>query len=171
MTEEIAFKLGKLDFPCFYQLVQWKVNKEPFPLAYFFRWSVPGGIGGWPLVYNEAKEHVTDWQNLTASGSLRTELIDSPALKLAYIRGRLDSYSVSIFSGSIRVGYANSYNLRDFLAQCFQDVLAEKFWYGKNMIESPKWTVSLGEDLGSIPGTPWVLLEGDLEVIEYIVGK
>jgi hypothetical protein len=43
MTDEIAFKLGKFDFPSFYSFALWKINRETFPLMYFFNWSMGWG--------------------------------------------------------------------------------------------------------------------------------
>lgn len=171
MTEEIAFELGKFDFPSFYQIALWKINKEPFPLAHFFSWTVPGGMG-WPCKQLSDGSYETDWENLTVGGRLKTEHINSIPLKLAYVRGRLQSYSVTVTDKTIKVYYANSYEFRDFFAQCLRDILTDKYWAApNNMMTAPKWTICVGETLGTIPGTPWVKLEGDEEVVKYIVGK
>lgn len=179
MTDEIAYKLGKFDFPSFYQIAMWKVNKEPFELAHFFDWRIPGGMGGWACK-QEGETYVTDWENVQAGGYLKLEEIKEISHKLAYIRGRLDSYSVKIEKDKISVHYANSHNFRDFLAQCFEDVIQDKFMllpkkdgaWGREFNQNcPKYKVMKNERIGTIPCTPSVTLEADKEIINYITGK
>src|SRR3990167_6589713 len=113
MTDEIAYKLGKFDFPSFYSFVRWYPNKEPFPLAHFFTW----GLGmGWPVDTSD-NNHNTNWSSISLSGKLKTELFTEISHKLNYIRGRLSSYSVKIEETKIYVCWANSYDIRDFFVE------------------------------------------------------
>lgn len=175
MTDEIAYKLGALDFPHFYQSVRWKLNKEPFELCHFFEWSFPSGTP----CKKVGDDYVTDWDSFALHGDVKLDLIKDISHKLAYIRGRLSSYSVQITSTSIYVGYANSHNLRDFLAQCFHDVLFDRFTLapqkegelGRSFVhEAPCYIIVMDETLGTIPCTPHVTLTSTEEVICYIVG-
>lgn len=180
MDEDTAYKLGRLDFPSFYDIVSWKVNKEPFDLAAFFDWTVPGGFGGWPLKCSGGD---VDWENITAGGHLKFDLIREIPHKLAYIRGRLASYSVRITETSIDICYANSYKSRDFLAQCLYDVIFDKCVLLPPTNQphecdlrrvnpgAPKFTIEKGEILGTIPGTPFVKLTAAKEVIDFLVGE
>lgn len=179
MTDEIAFKLGKFDFKSFYQFATWKLNKEPFPLLHFFDWSFPGGLGGTPCK-QVAGEYVTDWENMTIGGVLKTEMIKDISHKLNYIRGRLTSYSVVIEKNKIYVGYANSYAFRDFLAQCLDDVIMDKFillpqregQFGRSFANNaPKYKITKSETFGTCPATPYLELEADEEIVKYIVGE
>ena len=179
MTDDIAYKLGKFDFPHFYQIAMWKVNKEPFELAYFFEWTLPGGLSGWPCK-RVGEEYVTDWENIQAGGDLKLDLIKDISHKLAYIRGRLDSYSVRIEENEISVHYANSHNFRDFLAQCFHDVIMDKFIllpktdgelgrvFNK---DAPEFSIEKFEVYGTIPSSPSVKLKTTPEVIKYITNR
>ncbi|MDP2692401.1 MAG: hypothetical protein Q8O88_02030 [bacterium] len=178
MTDEIAYKLGKFDFPnVFYSNVLWYVNKEPFELAAFFRWTVPGGLG-WPCKKTSGN-YETDWENIPANGTLDLNNIKDISHKLAYIRGRLSSYSVNITETSISVCYANSYEFRDYLAQFLQDVIRDKFVLlperddelGRRYnLKSPMFAITKNENFGTIPGTPGITLIAPKEVIDYIVG-
>lgn len=165
MTDEVAYKLGKFDFPSFYNIVLWRVNKEPFELAPFFKWELPGMGVGCKFINGE---WVTDWESIAASGYLKLEEIKEISHKLAYIRGRLDNYSISISKNEISVHYANSYNFRDFLAQCFEDVIKYKF--KKDYFNQPPlhYYIKKGENIGTIPGTPSVTLLASEEIIKYI---
>ena len=174
ITDETAFKLGKFDFPHFYSQARWKVNKEPFELAHFFNW----GLGmGWPC---DPVTYETDWYNIQLYGSLKTKEIKEIPHKLAYIRGRLQGYSVSITENTISIHYANSYDLRDLLAECLQDVIMDRFVLlpqkegepGRSFnSNAPKYNITKNEIVGTIPGTPSVTLEADKEIINYIIGK
>lgn len=175
MTDEIAFRLGKFDFPHFYSDAIWKLNKEPFPLLYFFDWSM--GMGT-PCKNEEG--HPTDWEGFNLHGRLKTETIKEISHKLNYIRGRLDSYSVKITEESILICYANSYDFRDFLAECLEDVIKDKFVllpqvdgelgrsYNRNC---PKYQIIKSETVGTIPGNPHIELKADKEIINYLIGK
>ena len=179
MTDEIAFQLGKFDFPHFYQQAIWRLNKEPFPLFRFFDWRFPGGFGGTPCNYVDG-ECLPDWENMTIGGTLKTDEIKEIAHKLAYIRGRLQSYSVSIERNKISVHYANSHSFRDFMAQCLNDVIFDKFvllpsedggMSRKFSDKRYKYSIIKSETHGTIPCTPCVILEADEEIIKYIVGE
>lgn len=180
MTDEIAYQLGKFnDFPTFYSYAVWRPNKQPFPLYRFFTWGL--SWGGVPLKNNNLSE--TDWENVTLYGSLKTSEIKTISQKLAYIRGRLQSYSVKIDENQIWICYANSYDFRDFIVDCFNDVLNDKFLLDKigdngELIRNftpkdtiPKWTIEKSETVGTIPGTPQITLKADKEVIDYILGN
>ena len=175
MTDEIAYRLGKLDFPCFYDCVLWKINKEPFELIHFFDWSLGFGT---PL-HKVGDKLETDWNAFTLFGRVKFEKIETISQKLAYIRGRLSSYSVTIDATSIHVGYANSYDTRDFFAICLGDVIMDRFALepvklgeiGRSItLNCPKYCIQKSEIVGTTPGTPSVELKGDPEVISYIVG-
>ncbi|MEK6878447.1 MAG: hypothetical protein AABY22_02505 [Nanoarchaeota archaeon] len=175
MTEETAYKLGKLDFPCFYSQVLWKMNREPFELANFFEWNM--GMG-WPCKKSDKGEYITDWENIYLHGSLKINEFKEIKHKLAYIRGRLNSYSVNIQNNTIKITYANSYNLRDFLTKCLEDVIMDKFvllpeenGVRKFSDKIPKYTITKSEIIGTIPGTPSVELIADKEIIDYIIEK
>lgn len=175
MTDEIAYRLGKLDFPCFYDQVLWKMNKEPFELLYFFKWS----LGSATPCRRAGEKWETDWNAFSLFGQVKFEEIKTISQKLAYIRGRLSSYSVAVTPTSIYVGYANSYKTRDFFASCLTDVIMDRFvleppkngGIGRCIIMNhPKYSIQKSETIGTIPGTPSVELVADPEVISYIIG-
>jgi hypothetical protein len=164
MTDEIAYQLGKLDFPhLFYDTVMWKLNKEEFPLAYFFNWYFPGGLGGM-AAKQEGDHYVTDWENQSIGGSVKFDKIKEISHKLNYIRGRLSSYSVTITENTIHVNYANSRPSRDFFTKCLNDIIYDKF----SFLSVHK--ISTGTEY-YCPLVEWVKLEADKEAIDYIVGE
>lgn len=173
MTDEVAFQLGKFDFPHFYHLAQWKLNKEPFPLFRFFDWHFPGGLGGTPckkINGPDGEEYVVDWESMTIGGMLKLDTIKDISHKLNYIRGRLTSYSVKVGKNKITICYANSHAFRDFTAKCLAEVILDKF----NVIfpdPSLHYKITCGETIGTIPATPYVELEASEEIIKYIVGQ
>lgn len=175
MTDEIAYRLGKLDFPHFYDQVVWRVNQEPFELLRFFDWFLSSGTP----CHQVGDEWETAWDSFCLRGCVKFEEIKTISQKLAYIRGRLSSYSVSISPTTITVGYANSYKTCDFFASCLTDVIMDRFVLGAAKdgepyrcfaANPPKYSVRKSETLGTIPGTPSVQLAADPEVISYIVG-
>lgn len=179
MTEEIAYKLGEFNFPSFYQNAIWKPNKETFPLASFFNWGLSGG---WPCKRKTdgSGEYEEDWTNISLSGGLKLSEIKTIGQKLAYIKGRLKSYSVTIEPTKIRVLYANSHNFRDFFAQCAHDVISDKFVYEEESTESgglklrrfkrnsPNFKIITAEGIMSIPATPYCEILADTEIITYL---
>jgi hypothetical protein len=163
MTNEIAFKLGKLDiadFPClFYDTVLWRPNIEDFRLFNFFKWNGPTRMR-----HGKARDNVIIW-TFSFSGELNENKFVNNEQKLAYLRGRLTSYSVKIEPTLICVGYANSYNSRNRFEKWAKDLIYEKFSFDKSI------KVTKGETLFTCPGTPWVQIEADEEVINYIKGQ
>lgn len=168
MTDEIAYQLGKFDFPSFYSYVMWYMNKEPFPLLCFFDWGLQGGT---PCKQNGDK-YDTDWSNFHLMGKLKPEKFETLSQKLAFIRGRLDSYSVTITPNQIEVCWANSYDLREIFAKFLNEILFNKFTLSESVEEKKYcWNIRLLEDMGTFPGTPSLSISANREVINYIVGK
>lgn len=161
MTDEIAFQLGKFDFKAFYSLAMWKVNKEEFPLYYFFNWSPQWGF---PLKHVNDKL-VPDWENISLHGSLKKDSFKEISHKLAYIRGRLSSYSVVITPTTIDVGWANSYDFREIFIECVEAVVKDKFGFSQYFISH------VSEQRGTIPGTPHFKFTSSEEVIKYLTGS
>lgn len=155
MTDKVAFDLGKFDFPHFYQDVIWRINKEPFPYIHFFNWGLPCGT---PC----KNDYSTDWENFSLKGGLKTNMFTDISHKLAYIRGRLTSYSVNITENSISVCWANSHNLRDFFAKCLTEIVLDKFTY-------IKYELTKDNGLMMTPATPEINFISSKEVIDYIV--
>ena len=154
MTNDIAFKLGEFKLPSFYGSATWRPNIETFELYRFFKWGYPQRVKH----YDEE-----DWTQ-SFSGELDTSKFTSDELKLKYIQGRLSSYSVKITESSIEIGYANSYNLRDLVSVWADELLRNKFGGVKT------WKIKKGEIFGTTPGTPWVRIEGDSELIKFLTG-
>lgn len=153
ITNEIAYALGKMDFPRFYDYALWKPNIEEFEYVYFYNWFNP-------------RQCSPDGQNWVwfMEGELREEMFKTLEQKLSYIRGRLAAYSVTITDTSIYVGYANSYGSRDRVEKFLNEILKDKFGGNKT------WTIKKGETPGTIPGTPFINLIADSEIIKYITG-
>ena len=162
MTDEIAFELGEFKFRSFYSNVEWKMNLEPFPLYYFFDWSV-GGFGV-RLKKTPKDTYVVDWENWVVSGKLKREMFTEISHKHAFIRGVLKShYSKNIKPTSINLCWANSYNLRDMFYDFTLDVLMSN--YG---IISRDVTMTKGETAFTCPGTPHIKIEVSEEVINFL---
>lgn len=162
MTEEIAFKLGVFDFPRFYSQVLWQLNKEPFELFNYFKWSFPTFFGTSCKISDDMKTYFTDWENLQIGGTIKFDLINSTKLKLAYIRGNIKSGNCTVSEQGLYFVFANSYDIRDFLAEFIEEVLTEKF--GKL-----EFSLELGQTNGTCPGTPHIKLKARKEIIDYLV--
>jgi len=162
MTEEIAFKLGVFDFPRFYSQVLWKLNKEPFELFKYFKWSFPAQCGPTCKIADDGKSFITDWENLQIGGTIKFSLINSTKLKLAYIRGNIKGGHCKVSEEELSFIFANSYDIRDVLAEIIEEVLFEKFGDGEFSLE-------LGQTLGTCPGTPYIKLKARREIIDYLV--
>lgn len=167
MTEDVAFKLGQFDFPSFYSYATWRVNREEFPLFKFFKWGSPKP--SWQDCDGDF-----NWTNgFTLMGALDFNQIKTIPQKLAYIRGRLTSYSVAISENKIHVSYANSTDLRDFFSQCLEDVLADRYW--KDLLNgkftSEEYTVNTKENKSTFPAALEVELVATKEIIDYITGR
>jgi hypothetical protein len=170
MTEEIAFKLGRLsdeDFPSlFYDSPTWYINDEDFLLYNFFKWSHPHQTGRAKIgktISLETPPEDIEWR-FCLSGSLDESKFETIEQKLAYLRGRLTNYSVKKEPNSIYVCYANSYGSRDRFAKWTKDVIYDKFSFTQSV------KVTTGETTLSCPGTPWVELEAHEDVVKYITG-
>ena len=166
MTNEIAYRLGKFDFPSFYGSVRLDIG-QPVDLYNFFEWT-------------------KDSQGVSY-GNLKTNTFNKEdSHKLNYVRGRLSSYSVSVTNTTIHIHYANSYDLRDFMARCINDVCINKFVLDpptidpksgckrrvfKNSKDCPKFEVWNKERVGTMPGTPYIEVIADKIVIDYITGR
>jgi hypothetical protein len=150
MTDEIAFKLGKFDFPAFYSMAYYQDE-----LKDFFDWT-PGWSDSVKLV-----------------GSLKRECFTKDSHKLNFIRGRLQSYSVFISDEEIKICWANSYDLRDIFADFTEEIVRHK-WGPMNFQKEKfglKFEIIRSETLGTVPGTPYVRVIADKEIINYILGK
>ncbi len=160
MTDEVAFELGKFDFPCFYEHALWRVNIDPFPLYHFFKWKM-----GWGIPVSGGEESKVLWDEIKLEGMLDLTKFTDISHKLAYVRGRLNSYSVSSTETTLSVGWANSYRIRDFFVECLEDSLKVNFGL------ATKWTIEKGEGKCTIPGTPYAKLTADKHVIDFILER
>lgn len=176
MTDEIAYKLGEYKFKTFYNQVMWKVNKEPFELYHFFNWSL--NCLGMPVIMIE-KGYRIDWENINAYGTLNTSLFKGVSHELNYIRGWLKSHPPYVRDNIVTINYANSYDLRDFMAQCLLDVITDKFLLmpriegecGRNFVrDRPKFNVNKTEIMGCVPGCPSIELVANDTIIQYLLG-
>lgn len=155
MTVEIAFDIGTGRLNSFYDCPSWAPALEDFPYAAFYRWGVP--------MRSSRGEDKGSWQWFFM-GSLRDECFDKLEYKHAYLRGRLTGYSVTIDSGRLRVGYANSWESCQRFAKWAQEVLGPRFGGTK------LWTITTNQDIvpSSIPMCNEVVIEADDEVIDYL---
>lgn len=158
MTDEVAFDLGKFNFPAFYSAVS--LQSCPSEYKNFFNWekSIFSSTDKW--------------------GYLKQDIFTQISHKLSFIRGRLKGYSVSISENKISIGWANSYDLRDLFANFAYDVLhdlclepAEADGGRRYKSNPPNFSVVKSETLGTIPGTPSVEVTGDENVIKYLTGE
>lgn len=154
MTDEIAFKLGKFDFPAFYSMV-YSVDDD---LIDFFEWQ----------------EHPFSTGKV---GCIKKDIFTKISHKVNFVRGRLKGYSVKIEKNKINVHWANSYDLRDLFATCVYDVLFDlclgpaREDGGRQFKENaPRFLVTKSETIGTIPGTPSVEITGDEDAIKYLIG-
>lgn len=154
MTNDIAFKLGKFDFPAFYSMV-YSVDDD---LNDFFEWQ----------------EHPFSTGRV---GCLKKDIFTEISHKLNFVRGRLKGYSVRIEKNKVSISWTNSYDLRDLFATCAYDVLLDLCLEppredgGRQFKKNPlQYSVIKSEILGTIPGTPSVEIIGDEEAIKYLTG-
>lgn len=156
MTNEIAFRLGKGEGQKFYDSAMWRPNLEDFPLCHFFDWKLTslsfGSLDG------------KDW-DIHLNGTLKPEKFETIEHKLHYLRGRLSSYSVIIIPDSLSISYANSYASRDLWAKWAREVIENHFGWGRKTFE-----IITGELCGTVPGSPYVILKADKEIIDFIKG-
>lgn len=152
MTNEIAFELGRFNFPCFYDIVIWSPNVKDFEYANFFRWK--SGMGLYCKIEDDYKH--------TFCGYLDEEKFKTLEHKLKYIQGRLSSYSVKLQDNYIHIGYANSYESRNRVVKWAHEILKKKFGGLKT------WEIKTGEHGLTTPGTPYLEIFGDSELIAFI---
>lgn len=158
MTDDIAFELGQFNFKRFYSHVIWNINREPFPLYYFFNWKVGHPLGGVPI---KSETHEVDWDNIDASGTLKKECFIEKSHKLSYIRGVISNHNGrTITETSITLCWGNSYDLVDIFVEFCRDIL-----FGKSGFSITKF-----ERVGTYPGTPKVTIEAKPEIIKYLTG-
>lgn len=156
MTDKIAFALGEFNFPSFYSSVMWYGELDDFPLHPYF-----------DLNTNDA--HDPRYGEKSFTGRLKTEMIQDTSHKLAYIRGRLRSYSVFIERDKIKVSYANSKDLMDFFTECLYEVIMSKFFNRSNTIESMfSFSLEKRETFMTAPKCFTVVLTASPDIIRYI---
>lgn len=151
MTNEIAFQLGKGDYPRFYDSPEWRPNIEEFEYVHFFNWESP--IKG----QQENEENYT-W---LFYGHLKEEVFTSLDFKKSYIRGVIGSYAGKILETSIVFGFANSSKTRDRVAKWADEILKDKFGGVKT------WTIKKDET-PSCPMIVRLFIEADEEAINYL---
>lgn len=155
MTDEIAFKLGAMDYPSFYGDAYWIINREPFELVKFFNWRLYLGT---PLKQTE-DGYVVDWENFSLLGHLNTLMFTEFQHRLSYVRGQLSRKEVKITDDTIQIWWANSYNIAEFTKRCFEAVLS-----------TTNYSISIDEPhRGCIPGCPELTLKtSDKDIIEFL---
>lgn len=131
MTNEIAFELGQRKFRNFYGMPLWKINKEPFPLISFIKWSGPG-LFGFPL---DSFGNI-DWDNFNVYGQIdwtkfETENIkDSISYKLSFIKGYCahDKWSLKINGDNeIVISWANAQNECMIVKKWIEEIIQHYF--------------------------------------------
>lgn len=176
MTDEIAFEIGRWNFPSFYSCIRWKINRESCKYYYFFDWSL-----GWGLPCKDLEgtgKYITDWENIELWGTLKTEKFKKISHKLSFVKGSLQSYAGHINKDRIVFAYANSYDLRDFIAKCLEDVIKDEFLLEKDQGKfgerafnrnCPEYKIVKDEIIGTMPGTPKTELIADKKILDYFI--
>lgn len=137
MTNEIAFEIGKADFPRFYDMPIWSPNVEKFKYVHFFEWSSPRQGGG----RYEDGEYYCNW---SFYGSLKESSFDLEQ-KRHYIRGVLASYAGSYSDNILSFSFANSFGTRDRIAKWIDEILKDKFGGIKT------WTIEKSDGMNTCP--------------------
>ncbi len=112
MTDEIAFELGRNQFPhMFYATPWWSPNLEPFRLVHFFNWSSPMCSGDGQGDFR--------W---SLAGSLKTDLISTDDHRRAYMRGALAGYGKRVSDTLVRFHGANCCAQFRIVERIFHDI-------------------------------------------------
>ena len=152
MTDEIAFQLGKGDYPSFYDSPEWRPNIEKFEYVHFFNWGNP--IEG-------RQENEESWMWIFY-GQLKEDCFTNLDFKKSYIRGILNSYAGKVLETSIVFNFANSSKTRDRVAKWADEILKDKFGGQKT------WSIKKDET----PTCPMIVrlfIEADEEMIKFLV--
>lgn len=150
--KSIAFQLGEFKFNNrFYSLIGWKINQEPFELHEYFDWK---------LDYVDT----VNWTNTTFWGYIRFEKLETLSDKLDFIRGNISRAAKRKDDNTLYFGWANSYDIRDFVASSLSDIITQKF-------PQETFYIKKSETIGTCPGTPFAELITSQNVIDYILSE
>lgn len=148
MTNNIAFELGRGDYPRFYDMPRWAPNVENFKYAYFFEWSSPVRAGG----RHENGEYYCNWYFY---GSLKEEFFINLEQKRHYIRGVINSYLGNYDKNSLSFCFANSFQTRDRVAKWADEILKDRFG------EVRSWSITKSDCMETCPAIARLNIEGD----------
>lgn len=156
ITNEIAFEIGRGDYPRFYDIPIWSPNIESFRYAKFFKWAYFSQYGG----RNGDGEYYSKW---VFYGSLREELFVNDELKRSYIKGVLLGSGDKKLSKCIFKDFINSFETRDRVAKWVNEILKNKFGTNK------RWNIVSEDYKDTIPGIAKLCISSDEEVIDFIL--
>ncbi len=155
MTNEIAFEIGKGDFPRFYDSPTWRPNVEYFKYVKFFDWSHP--MYGGKVALGVQEEIKWEW---IFHGSLKESFFDLEH-KRFYIKGVLASYAGKKNLDSLSFCFANSLPTRDRVAKWAEEILKDEFGGQKT------WQIRKDEK-HTVPIVASLVIEADEEVVDYL---
>lgn len=165
ITEEQAFRAGAMDYPhYFYDSPLWRVNLESFEDWEIYTWGAPqlaslDGGKNWSFqIAGQLKDDVFETDRLDTTNKL----------KLAYIRGRLSSYSVNVKETGIDVNWANSTESRDRFVRFLKEVL--DFYRSLKFVAFLPYSIIVGQEINCCPIVNFIKLEANKEIVDYIIG-
>ena len=152
--KSIHYRIGKGEFDKFYDTPFIKEGEHLYVVE-FYNWE-PSSFG----FLDKNGEKIKS----LGAGTLIESKFDTDTKKLDYIRGRLDSYSVTIKDDFISVSWANSKGSMDRFTKWVMDVLRNKFGLAHYSIETKTLHTY-------IPNVNIFEIKANEEIIQFLTGK